>query len=164
MLNKEQYEFIEMHFDMMYRNLISYAMCSLNDISLSEEAVQDTFRIACSKIDLVYTSENPKGWLVNTLRNFIRNIHKSRRVLNKYFVSVMDLEEIEDSKNYADYGFELIFGDIAKSEDFKLLIKIVLDKCTMLEAANEFGITVDACKKRVQRIKKKLKEEYQRDI
>jgi len=139
-------------------------MCILSDKSLSEEAVQDTFRIACAKIDVFRTSVNPEGWLVNTLRNVIRNMQKNRAVISKYFIYDIELEKIEDSSISTKQGFELIFGDIANSEDFKLLTRIVLDKYTMLEASQEFGLTVDACKKRVQRIKKKLKDDYQRDI
>ena len=37
-----------------------------------------------------------------------------------------------------------------------MLVKIVLQNYTMLEAAQELGISVEACKKRVQRAKKKL--------
>lgn len=42
--------------------------------------------------------------------------------------------------------------------DFQLLKRVVLDGCTMLDAAEEQGITVEACKKRVQRIRAYLKQ------
>lgn len=164
MLNKEQDACIEMHYRGLYKKMLSYAMYTLRDASLSEEAVQDAFMIACAKIDVFYASKNPEGWLINALRNVIRNMKKLRITLNKYVVQLLDTENIIDTGNFtAEQDFELIFGDIVKSDDFKLLRKVVLDKYTMLEASIEFGITLDACKKRVQRIKKKLKETHQTD-
>lgn len=53
---------------------------------------------------------------------------------------------------------DFMYSDLTNSEDYKLLKKIALDKYSMLEAAKEMGISVEACKKRVQRAKKKLKK------
>jgi RNA polymerase sigma-70 factor (ECF subfamily) len=164
MLNKEQDAFIELHYRGMYKKLLSYAMYEFSDVSLCEEVVQDTFRIACAKIDVFFVCEKPEGWLVNTLRNVIRNIKKSQMILNKYIVSSMDIEKIEDPNNVIQHDFEMIFGDIAKKDDFSLLLRVVLDKATMVEAAKEFGITVEACKKRIQRIKKKLADTYLKEV
>ena len=57
----------------MYEWLFGYANASLSDPSRSEEAVQETFRIACDKLPVLLNSENPKGWLVNTLKGVLRN-------------------------------------------------------------------------------------------
>lgn len=54
--------------------MIAYAISALNDRSLAEEAVQDTYRIACAKADDFLSSPNPKGWLLNTLKYVIKNI------------------------------------------------------------------------------------------
>jgi len=164
MLSKEQDAFIDKLFREMYNKMLSYAQYVLRDPSLSEEAIQDTFRIACAKINVICISKNPEGWLVNTLRNVIRNMQKSRITLNKYIVMLLDVEKTEAPIGAYETDYELLFGDIAKSEDFKLLLRVVIDKCTMLEASKELGITVEACKKRVQRIKKKIKEELHRDM
>ena len=49
-LAAHQEEIIAQLYREMYRKLVVYAENALND-SLAEEAVQDTFRIACSKYD-----------------------------------------------------------------------------------------------------------------
>jgi len=159
MLDKEKTSFIEKHYKGMYSKLFSYALSVLKNTAHSEEAVQDTFLIACAKIDIFYLSPNPEGWLVNTLRNVIRNIQKSKVVLNKYIVQIPDIENVEDTTDFVKHNFELLFGDIAKSDDFKLLTRVVIDKYTILEASKEFGLNVEVCKKRLQRIKKKLNDE-----
>jgi len=139
--------------------MVDYAYCVLKDHHLSEEAVQETFRIACGpeKIDSIYKSPNPKGWLINTLKNVIRNIEKNRQVLSKYFIKTVEINDLK-IKSYDEHSLKSLFGSIADSDDFKLVERIVLYKLTILEAATELGISVDTCKKRVQRAKKRLRK------
>ena len=48
----------------------------------------------------------------------------------------------------------------AARADFQLLKRVVLDGRTMLEATEEYGITVEACNKRIQRIQAYLKRKF----
>ena len=59
---------------------------------------------------------------------------------------------------YDQEDVDLLYGDLAARADFQLLKRVVLDGCTMLEAAEEYGITVEACKKRIQRLRAHLKK------
>lgn len=138
----------------MYFLLFSYAQNMLRDRSLAEEAIQDTFRIACAKADNLLYSPNPKGWLLNTLKYVIKNKTRCRA----YLINSLELDEniIPGDPDVLDIDF--MYSDLTNSEDYKLLKKIALDKYSMLEAAKEMGISVEACKKRVQRAKKKLKK------
>lgn len=147
----------ELYKEMCYP-LSAYAHSALNDRPLAEEAVQDTFRIACTKADDLLSSSNTKGWLLNTLKYVIRNIIRSRARLNNVIISSINFNEniIAGDADAPDIDF--LYSDLVDSEDYKLLKKIVLDKCTMLEAAQKLGISIEACKKRVQRAKKKLKK------
>ena len=56
----------------MFPKLYMYALRIMSKPSLAEEAVQNTFCIACSKEDSLFSSDNPHGWLMNTLKNVIR--------------------------------------------------------------------------------------------
>lgn len=160
-LDKDQEQVIEELYIDMYYLLSAYAQSALNDRPLAEEAVQDTFRIACAKADDLLTCANPKGWLVNTLKYVIRNMIRSRARLNNLIISSIDFDEntiIDSTKSVYDENIDLLYADLVNSEDYKLLKKIALEKYTMLEAAAELGISVEACKKRVQRAKKKLQD------
>ena len=53
---------------------------------------------------------------------------------------------------------DVLFSDVSKSEDFQLLKRVALDHYTMPELAWELGISVEACKKRVQRARKRLQK------
>lgn len=153
-LNDDQRRVIKALYLEMYLLLFSYAQNMLSDRSLAEEAVQDTFRIACTKADNLLYSPNPKGWLLNTLKYVIKNKTRSRA----YLITSLELDEnmIPGDPDVLDIDF--MYSDLTNSEDYKLLKKIALDKYSMLEAAKEMGISVEACKKRVQRAKKKLKK------
>ena len=68
------------------------------------------------------------------------------------------------------YSFKKIIDEnigkkgVLGEEDFQLLVNIVVRRYTMLEAAEELGITVEACKKRVQRAKKKLQKIIEKEF
>ncbi|MEI3085701.1 MAG: sigma-70 family RNA polymerase sigma factor [Oscillospiraceae bacterium] len=172
-LAAHQEEIIAQLYREMYRKLVVYAENALND-SLAEEAVQDTFRIACSKYDELMNSSNPQGWLMNTLKNVIRNIRKEQANLNKYFVMTMSLDDEEFMevcavgtdvhKRLEDTEVDLMYSDLLTEEEYRLLTLIVRYRYSILEAALEFGINVETCKKRIQRAKKKLRKILEKSI
>ena len=97
-----------------------------------------------------------KAGLVNTLKNDINN--KIRRRAHLKSIVITSLDENIIHKDDEGLDIELMYSDLVSSEDYKLLKKIVLDKYSVLEVAQEIGISAEACKKRVQRAKKRLKE------
>ena len=145
----------------MYPMLFEYARSSLSNDALAEEAVQDTFTIACQKPEALCDSPNPEGWLVNTLKNVLSNTIRSqniaRRILLDYFAS--NVNDISVSSDRV--GLEILYDDIADLEEFKLLKEMALDGRSYLEMAEERGITVGTCRKRVERAKKVLQKRIQ---
>lgn len=152
----EQRKLIELLFLEMYEKLLTYARCSLPEASMAEEAVQETFQIACQKPESLQESPNPQGWLVNTLKNTIRNIKHNRanaeRILAQYL-------HIPDDRTYSEDELNLgaLYEDIANTEEFKMLKEYAIDGRSHLEMATSRGITINACKKRLQRAKEKLR-------
>ena len=105
----------------MYPKLFEYARCSLSNDAQAEEAVQDTFIIACQKPEALCDCPSPEGWLFNTLKNVISNTIRSqniaRRILLDYFASNAKDISISDDR----VGLEILYDDVADSEEFKLL-------------------------------------------
>ena len=163
-MNPEHRERIETLYLEMYDMLLTYAQCSFKEESLAEEAVQETFRIACQKPDQLCESENPKGWLVNTLKFTIRNLKRNRehtlQLLSAY------LREKEECVAFSEdkLSLQLMYGSLADSEEFKLIKEMVIDKKSHLEMAKSRGISVSACKKRVQRAKETLQKKLKEDV
>lgn len=156
-MNPEYGERIEQLYFEMYDMLLSYARCSFEEKSLAEEAVQETFQIACQKPDQLCGSINPKGWLVNTLKFTIRNMKRSRenarQILSTYLIA--QNEPVAYSED--NLPLRLMYEDVADTEEFKLIKEMAIDGKSHLEMAKARGISVNACKKRVQRAKETLR-------
>lgn len=141
----------------MYGRMVAYAFSVLGERNLAEEIVQDTFCIFCMKADTLQ-HENPHGWLMRTLQNVMRNMQRHRATMNRLIMKSLQVEDLEELLVYDEEDVDLLYSDLAARADFQLLKRVVLDGCTMLEAAEEYGITVEACKKRIQRIRALLKK------
>ena len=156
-MNEEQKHMIENLYLEMFEKMKIYARCSLENEALAEEAVQETFRIACQKPEQLCQSVNPQGWLVQTLKYTISNIQRSRataqRIVEKYLTTQFgDLGFSEDSLD-----LRVLYENVADTEEFKILVEMAVEGRSHLEMAESRGISVDACKKRVQRAKEALR-------
>lgn len=163
-LNKEQQLFIETLFKDMYLQLMAYAQNAFRNRSLAEEAVQDTFQLACIKITDITTCPNPNGWLVKALRYVISNKKKKLSKHNALFVSTRELSEnIASPQNMISVEIEATCTEVLGKEDYRLIKQVTLKETTIREAAQEFGLSEEACSKRIQRGKKKLKKLFEKD-
>lgn len=155
-MNAEQKRRIGELYLEMYEKLMVYARVNLDSESLAEEAVQETFRIACQKPESICSSFNPQGWLVNTLKNTIRNMKSSqataRRIVETYMLAQLkELSVTEDR-----ISVNVLYENVADLEEFKLLSEMAIEGRSHEEMAKARGITISACKKRVQRAKETL--------
>lgn len=149
-------------YTLMYERMLSYAKVVLLDHSLAEEAVQSTFCIACMKSNEVSASNNPNGWLMVTLQNVMRNMKRERANMGRLIMETLRAEDIQEAQTQDEENVDILYSDVSARSDFKLLKRIVLDGYSMMEAADELGITVSACSKRVQRIKRFLRKKISR--
>ena len=161
-MDAEQSKKIEALYYEMFDKLLVYAQSNLDNESLVDEAIQETFRIACQHPERVCESPNPQGWLVNTLRNTIRNMRRNRatakRIMEQYlFQQYKELSATEDAVR-----IEILYDDIADTDEFTLLKEMAVEGRSHAEMADARGITVDACKKRVQRAKEFLQKKIEK--
>ena len=157
-MTPEQDHKIEKLYLEMFDKMKIYANCSLDNEMLAEEAVQETFRIACQKPEQLCESVNPQGWLVQTLKYTIRNMQSNRatakRIVEKYLMAQFsDLAFSEDKLD-----LNVLYENVADTEEFKLLAEMAIEGRSHLEMATSRGISVSACKKRVQRAKEILRK------
>lgn len=155
-MNASQSKQIEMLYLEMFNKLMAYACSSLDSTALAEEAVQETFRIACQKPDQLCGSSNPQGWLVRTLKYTIQNIQNSRatarNLIEKYLITqVKEFSFLEDRVD-----LRVVYENVADTEEFKLLFEMAIEGKSCEEMAKSRNITVSACRKRVQRAKETL--------
>lgn len=160
-MTQAQSDFIDRMYLEMHILLFEYACAHLENEAIAEEAVQETFRIACQKPEELYSSPNPKGWVMNVLKYVISNIRKNqitaKRILGEYLqLQAQFLQSANDSLDV-----NLLFHDIAPLEEFQMVKEMALDGKTYLELSQELGISIEACRKRMQRardlLRKKMK-------
>lgn len=144
----------------MYKTLYVYAKNALRDHPLAEEVTHDVFCIACAKSDDFLQSENPKGWLMQTLKHVIQNVKRQQAKMKRLAIISLNSEESNFLATYDEEDVDILYGDISPREDFQIFKLIALKGYTMKEAADEFGISVEACKKRVQRIRNHLRKKF----
>lgn len=162
--NTENNRIIEELYIDLYPKLLRYATNSLGDPHLAEEAVQETFRIACAKFVQLMESQNRQGWLTNTLKHVISNTRRSQTKFNSLFMIITAAAQIPSEISEDNVDLAMYCTTVLGKENFWLVKQIIIEKKTMLEASNEIGISVNACKKRIQRAKEKLKDAIVEDF
>ena len=163
-ITEEQGRQIEQIFKSMQKLLYTYAVSVLKNEFQAEEAIQETFCVVCEKPQNMLTSPNPHGWVMNALKNVLRNTERRNIRLRKYFVAAeaADIEGACDPHCKLDGDIDLMYADLISEEKYYLLKQVILAKRTMLDMAEELGISVEACKKRVQRAEKEFREEIEK--
>ncbi len=156
-LNERERKAIELLYVEMHDQLFRCARLMLNSNSLAEEAVQEAFRIACGKPESLLSSENPHGWMMLTLLNTAKNMRRSVQKLNDLVLYVGEYWEPADGAEI-ELDLALQYDGVVSKEDFHLLYLVAVEGYSILEAAQQVGLSMEACKKRIQRAKKKLRD------
>lgn len=160
----EQSKIIEDLYLEMFDKLMSYARSNLENEALAEEAVQETFQIACQKPEKLCASPNPQGWLVLALKNTIRNMKRGRamakQIVERYLLA--HAKEFSFSDDRID--LHILYENVADMEEFKLLSEMAIEGRSHEEMAKARGISINACKKRVQRAKEVLQKKIKNEV
>ena len=92
--------------------------------------------------------------LKNVLRNTVRNQNISRRILLDYFAS--NINDITVTNDRVE--LEILYEDVADLEEFKMVKAMALEGKSYLEMSQELGISMAACRKRMQRARETLRK------
>lgn len=157
-MNVEQNKRIEQLYLELFDHMMAYARSSLRSESLAEEVVQETFRIACMKPEELCASDNPRGWLLKTLKFTIQNKKRCNDNTNRLLTDYIASQSREIAVSEDKVRLEVLYGNIADLDEFKLLQEMAVDGKSQLEMAQARGISLSACKKRVQRAKETLRK------
>ena len=168
-MTSEQREiFSEIYID-NWPKLLRYAKANKWCAGVAEELVQDTFHDAWSKFGELSDHENIGGWLILTLKNKMRNYIRSRQRDVKLFAEYLDRpEDIAAPDNFVNKiitvnalsTIQKFICDNFKDDDVVLFQRVIVDGKSHKDAAEELGITVWASQKRIERMRKKIKEEF----
>ena len=121
---------LEQMYREMYPTLYAYALRILKDHALAEEAIQDTFCIACAKREQALSNPKPRGWLMLTLKHVMQNMLRAQRKVQRLLFLTAGEEQPAEAPELLDVA--VLFGGVSDSEDFRLLKRIALDQCTIV--------------------------------
>ena len=149
--------------------LLRYAKANKLCAPAAEELVQDTFHDAWSKFDELVSHENIGGWLMQTLKNKMLNYTRTKRRESHLIADYGDKsEDIAATDNLVN---ELIVRNTLlaicrfvynnfKDDDITLFQRILIENASHKDVAAELGITVWTSQKRLERIRKRIREEF----
>lgn len=164
-MRPDQDAFLEDLYRTYFLMLRKYASCALESPDLAEEVVQDAFHEAVQHIDKLMIHPNPGGWLKLTVKNKIAH---ARRDMNRYMIRFVSLDawdtygngipSVEDRLPQQTESLLQVIRENLTEEEWALLRRITLEKASYKTVAEELGLTVWTCQKRVQRIREKLRQ------
>lgn len=161
-MTAEQNQFLSERYREQRNFLLEYAESSLHNYALSEEAVQQTFEIACRKIDDFCNSPNPDGWLTKTLSFVVRNIESRQRSERRVIAMTDDYRPDLVAAPEVPLPLWVTYGSLVDTPQFRLLYETEVLGYTLAEVAKNLGISKVACKKRAERartfLQKKLRK------
>lgn len=169
----DQDEFFTSLYREYFNQIKLYALSFVSDSYRAEEIAQDTFHTAMEKIDDLIKADEPIRWLKRTAKNKMRNEQRTRqRYLKRYLSldnpdtpeapsadSVEDTVLEEDDRRQKVSVAETIQQTLTPTE-ITILKRIALEHAHYSEVAQELGISLWDCQKRMQRIRHKLEEKF----
>jgi len=146
-----------------YKKLMLRAVAMLKDPGWAEEVVQDTFCTAWKHRERLLDHKNPGGYLMTTLKYKVKECKRAHQKDIQLFLSLdRDLQfEAAAPGDSTDSSIKSIMEVIESSlspEELHLLRRHVFDGASHLQLSKELGVTVWTSQKRLERIRKKLRE------
>lgn len=164
-MTREEGVFFESFYRAHIQTLIGYAYRFLKNWDDAKEITQEAFLTGLVKIDQFYGSENHLGWIKSVIRKKAQNLNKVKK---NHATVLFPLEDPTSSLSAYDYysGVDAPSAHCAEllsDQEFLLIKRIFMEGESYWDAAKEFDMTEGACRKRVERIIKKLRERWDTD-
>lgn len=159
-MDRNVVQFIESFYRENYNRLYIRACSILGRSPEAEVAVQEAFLAACKKPDTFINSQSHIGWMKRAVENEALHILRERKYAAALFMSIEELSPSQEPTALEDNSFELTEfckGSVSK-EEFRFFLRMAKHESTFLEEAEMQGISLTACYKRFERIRKKLQQ------
>lgn len=157
-MSEQQQIMIYELYEQNHAKLYAYARARTKSESDAEDAVQETFCIACTRIEIVQESPNQAGWLMNVMKNVLHklwNLHSREQVAAELELSIL-AEDIHAMSQLRMAEFAAMLTD----SDFQLLSGIAHGRTSSEDMALLLGVRAAACRKRWQRLRSKLQQTW----
>ena len=161
-MTADQNAFLTKYYMEKRKFLLEYADSSLHNYALSEEAVQQTFEIACIKIHDFCTSPNPGGWLTKVLSLVICNSQSRQRSERRVIIDLHEYRPDLVAAPEDPLPLRITYGSLVDTPQFQLIYEAEVMCRPLKDIAQDLGISEDACKKRAERARKFLQRKLKK--
>ena len=164
-MTQEEEVFLEAFYRANFQKLVGYAFRFLKNWEDAKEVTQEAFLTGLVKIEQFYKSENQQGWIKIVIRKKAQNFSKMKANRGAVTTFLEDPGLLPAAPDYYD-GIEappVYCAELLTEQEFLLIKRIYLEGESYRDTAKEFEMTEGACRKRVERTIKKLRERWNRD-
>jgi len=161
-MTREQQLFFEAFYRTHFKSLVVYAYRFLNNWDDAREIAQEAFLTGLLRIDRFYGSENQIGWIKSTIWKKAQNLNKVKKSRAAVTIPLEDpsfCPSAYDHYSEVDAPFAHS-AELLNEQELLLIRRIFMDGEPYRSVAEEFGMTEGACRKRAERIIKKLREKW----
>lgn len=159
-LTPAEQSFMNILYHKEFENLCKYANKMMKGSLAAEDLVQDTFMMACIKIDKLIEHPKPGGWLLETLQKNISNYWRVREYITNLIVNI-PIEKWLDNypdDNLLEDELDFTYNHLVKYKEYEIIKKFAVDGYSQKEIAAEYGISINTCKQRIYRAKRILQQ------
>lgn len=156
MTEKQAAFFVRMYEDYA-EYLWKFAYRKLGDSHIAWELVQDTFVVLLLKIDKIIAHEKPAAWLFDVMGNQIQHEKRQFAVRGGASVPLDECYELAADIEIMDGLEELIPSAFTEAER-NLFLWYYRDQRTFREISGKLGISEDACRMQIKRLRKRLEK------
>lgn len=161
-MTPKQKVFLESFFREHFHYFVAYAFRYLKDWEDAKEVTQEAFLTAIIKIDAFFDSECPMGWMKKTIWKKASNVIRSKEKQSSVNVPIEAIDaNLVTYDTYTGIDSPITrCAEILTPAEFSLFKRIVLNGESYSDVAAELGISECSCRKRVERIIKKLRKNW----
>lgn len=161
-LNNKSKKAFKILFDTYYNSLVLFACKYVNEIPMAEDIVQDIFVSVWDKEEKFLSIPSIKTYLYNSVRNTCMNIHRHRKVEEKYKSHTLftqdDIDDI-DAMEIENEVYRKLFAAIEElPEKCKEVFNLHLNGKSNDQIANILRISRNTAKAQKVKAKRILKE------
>ncbi|EEF63446.1 RNA polymerase sigma factor [Pedosphaera parvula] len=152
-------QLVEKHLVMVF----SCAQRMVRDSHLAEEVAQNVFTTFAQKAESIHPPQVIAGWLYNTTRNLAMHTVRSeqrRRLREETAVTMQALDSDSDAGHIKEH-LEPAMSELEPDDRDTLVLRYFEDR-SLREVGQEFGISEDAARMRVNRALEKLRTIFNR--
>lgn len=167
-VTRPEKEFFDALYTRFFPDVYRYTQAIVQDPSVAEEVAQDVFLTALLHLDELLAAEQPKRWLLKTAKYKCMHVFRSRAQWKKWMIPWEDLGREPTAQDHlgqveereALHQAKARIQSLLTEEELTLVQLVALEEKSYQAAAQALGITVAACQKRMQRIRKKLRKQF----